>query len=354
MTKPPSKKDPKHVHASDLRGVAQLATQATLGLARIAEGVHQSVWDSLGIPGGKKPGQTGGLTGLVYKSVHGVTQLVGKGADTLLARLQPLLELSQDAPAGSPQREAVLAALNGVMGDHLLETKSPFATPMTLRYQGEALNCQAPPPMPQATGKVLLLLHGLCMNDLQWHTQQNEKVVDHGATLAAQLGYTPVYLRYNTGLHTSQKRPRTRRLAGTTAHALADADRGNHRVGAQHGRLVDPQCVPLRPAGGFALARSLEKHRVSGNTAPRGTAGPCHLTHARTCATQACTGALPMGSIDRQNLRGVPAAVPAVWWADAPDRLHYRGHADPEDSRSHRGRLGAAAYFPGTWAAAVG
>jgi hypothetical protein len=184
--------------------VAQLATQATAGVARIAEGVHQSVWSSLGVPGGKAPGQTRGITGLVYKSVHGVTRLLGKGVDTLLARLQPALDAAQAAPAGSPQRAAVLAALNGVMGDHLLESHNPLATPMTLRYQGEALNWQALAPMPDATGKVLLLIHGLCMNDLQWHTQQNGQVVDHGRALAATLGYTPVYLRYNTGLHTSQ------------------------------------------------------------------------------------------------------------------------------------------------------
>ena len=204
MTKPPSKNPLKHLRSSDLRGVAQLATQATAGVARIAEGVHQSVFDTLGIPGGKMPGQTGGITGLVYKSVHGVTRLVGKSMDTLLARLQPALDAAEDARAGSPQRAAVLAALNGVMGDHLLEAHSPFATPMTLRYQGAALNWQALPPMPQATGKVLLLIHGLCMNDLQWHSQQDEQVVDHGATLADKLGYTPVYLRYNSGLHTSQ------------------------------------------------------------------------------------------------------------------------------------------------------
>lgn len=204
MAKPPSKSPPKHLHASDLRGVAQLATQATLGVARIAEGVHQSLWDSLGVPGGKTPGQTRGVTRLVYKSVHGVTRLVGKGVDALLARLQPALDAARDAPAGSPQRAAVLAALNGVMGDHLLESHNPLAIPMTLRYQGEALSWQALPPMPEATGKVLLLIHGLCMNDLQWHTQQSGQVVDHGATLAAKLGYTPVYLRYNTGLHTSQ------------------------------------------------------------------------------------------------------------------------------------------------------
>lgn len=204
MDKPPSKNPLKHLRRSDLRAVMKLAMHATAGITRIAEGVHQSMFDSLGVPGGKKPGQTGGITGLVYKSVHGVTQLVGKSMDMMLARLQPALDAAEEAHAGSPQRAAVLAALNGVMGDHLLETHSPFATPMTLRYQGAALNRPALLPMPQATEKVLLLIHGLCMNDLQWHSEQDGQVVDHGATLADQLGYTPVYLRYNSGLHTSQ------------------------------------------------------------------------------------------------------------------------------------------------------
>ena len=54
-----------------------------------------------------------------------------------------------------------------------------------------------------------------------------------------------------------------------------------------------------------------------------GAAGPSDPTHARTCATQTFTGALPVGGVDRQNLRSVPAAVPDVWWANAPDRVHY-------------------------------
>ena len=204
----PSPKNPlKHLRASDLRGVAQLATQATAGVARITEGVHQAVWRTLGAPGGKLPDQAGGITGVVYRSIQGATQLLGKGVDTLFTRLQPLLESADAAHPGTPQREAVLAALNGVMGDRLVAGNNPLATPMTLRYQGEALDGQALPRSLKVTGKVLLLIHGLCMNDLQWHTRQPADLAQdagHGAALAAKLGYTPVYLRYNTGLHISQ------------------------------------------------------------------------------------------------------------------------------------------------------
>ena len=204
MTKAAPKHPLKHLRASDLRAVAQLATQATAGITRIVEGVHQSVWDTLGVKGGHLSGQTGGLTGMVYRSVHGVNRLVGKGIDTALARLLPALDPGDATHAATPEREAVLAALNGVLGDRLAADHNPLATPMTLRYQGRALDWQTPPAPAQVSGKILLLVHGLCMNDLQWQTEHDGLPVNHATALAQALGYTPVYLRYNSGLHTSQ------------------------------------------------------------------------------------------------------------------------------------------------------
>ncbi len=44
--------------------------EATHGVTRMAEGVHQAVWGSMAVPGGPQPGQTRGLTGFVYRAVH--------------------------------------------------------------------------------------------------------------------------------------------------------------------------------------------------------------------------------------------------------------------------------------------
>jgi pimeloyl-ACP methyl ester carboxylesterase len=52
----------------------------------------------------------------------------------------------------------------------------------------------------QADGKVVVMVHGLCMNDLQW----NRKGHDHGAALSRDFGFTPMYLHYNSGRHTSE------------------------------------------------------------------------------------------------------------------------------------------------------
>ena len=194
----------KHFQGSDLRALAQLATQATVGVTQIVEGVHQSVWSALGVAGGQAPGQTGGVSGVVYKSVRTVTQWLGAGVDALLVRLQPWLESAADGQAATPQREALLAALNGVIGDRLAASGNPLAITMSLRYQGRELDWQAP--LPAASAKVLLLIHGLCMNELQWaapNSRNSARQVDHAQALASKLGYTPVYLRYNSGLHIS-------------------------------------------------------------------------------------------------------------------------------------------------------
>ena len=85
------------------------------------------------------------------------------------------------------------------MGDRLAASANPFATRMTLRFQGTEVLPQAPPAQLAASRKALLLIHGLCMNDLQWQTEHDGQPFDHGALLGAPLGASPMYLRYNSG-----------------------------------------------------------------------------------------------------------------------------------------------------------
>jgi pimeloyl-ACP methyl ester carboxylesterase len=186
------------LNTSDLRGAARLATEATAGLADLVEAMHERIARLPGVPASGVAGRmsrTTGITGLVYRSVRGVTRLVGGSVDAVLALLSPLL--GESVPG--PEREAVVAALNGVLGDHLAATHNPLATIMQLRSGGvplvldqQALQAR----FADARGPLLILIHGLCMNDLQWQRDGH----DHGAALAAELGFTPLYLHYNSGL----------------------------------------------------------------------------------------------------------------------------------------------------------
>lgn len=188
----------KSLRGSDLRGVARLATDATAGLADLVEAMHERIARVPGLPGARLEGRTRGITGLVYKSIRGVTRVVGGSIESLLGLLAPAL--GPDDPV--PEREALIAALNGVLGDYLAATANPLATPMALRRDGRALALEPGAlagRLPDAGRRPLVLIHGLCMNDLQWTRGGH----DHGAALAAALGFTPVYLHYNSGLHVS-------------------------------------------------------------------------------------------------------------------------------------------------------
>jgi hypothetical protein len=123
---------------------------------------------------------------------------VGGGIDAILGRL--VLRFGASPP--SAPREALVAALNGVLGDYLADTGNPLAIRLRLRRDGVQLPMERDAlaeAIPSCSGKLLVLVHGLCLDDLQW----NRLGHDHGAALARDLGCTPVYLNYNTGLHIS-------------------------------------------------------------------------------------------------------------------------------------------------------
>ena len=203
------------IDTKDLRGAARLATDGVAGLTSLVEAMHERIAKLPGTPG-ELQGRTTGITGLVYRSVRGVTRLAGGTLEALLALLGPALAAGNggtpDAPIPLPsaEREALVAALNGVLGDHLAATGNPLAITMALRHGGQALPLQTPAvaawlqarslPAPDT---LLVLLHGLCMNDRQWaHPAAADGTPggDLGTELAVPLGALPLYLHANTGL----------------------------------------------------------------------------------------------------------------------------------------------------------
>jgi hypothetical protein len=205
MSRVPSRRG---VDPADLLGWSRLAFDATLGLTGVVEAMHRAVTRLPGSGPGPSPDRTRGLTGLVYGGVRGITRLAGHGVGLALARVGK--GLRDDGPARTGRQEAILAALNGVLGDHLAAEGNPLAIPMRLRRDGSPLPIERDAlraALPGAGSRPLVLVHGSCMNDLRWLRDGH----DHGAALARDLGFTPLYLHYNSGLHVSTN---GRELAG--------------------------------------------------------------------------------------------------------------------------------------------
>lgn len=199
MTKPPSPHRTWPLKRADLRGLLRLGVDATVGVTDLVEAMHHTIASGTGIVGKPPKGRTRGITGFVYRAVRGSTRWVGRGSDAVLRAFTQ----AADTAATTPRRDALLAVLNGVWGDHLVVTGNPLAIPMALRVDAQALTLTREglaAQLPQARGKVIVLVHGLCMNDRQWTRQGH----DHGQALAAALGATALYLHYNSGRHVSQ------------------------------------------------------------------------------------------------------------------------------------------------------
>ncbi len=197
---------------SAARGASRLAFEAVTEVARIVEGMHSNIAATPLPLGEGTDGQTSGITRLVYDGIRNVTGTLGYGVDQALAVLDQIPQAGTPLP--QPRWDAVVSAVNGVLGDHLVRRENPLAIRMQLRRDAK------PVELGEAVGpRPLLLIHGLCMNDRAWRRHGH----DHGEALAEELGFTPIHLFYNTGLHISQN-----------GRALAD------RLELFFGELADP------------------------------------------------------------------------------------------------------------------
>ena len=128
-----------------------------------------------------------------------MTRLVSAGLD--VAHPAGWL-LEPYSPKARPARPSGGRRANGVLGDYLAQIGNPLAIEMRLRHGGHPLELERQAlrlALPEATRKLVVLVHGSCLSDRRWTRQGH----DHGAALARDLGFTPVYLHYNSGLHIS-------------------------------------------------------------------------------------------------------------------------------------------------------
>jgi pimeloyl-ACP methyl ester carboxylesterase len=230
-----------------------MAVDATAGIVDVVERMHYTILARPAPFGASVGGATRGITGFVYRAVRGGTRLVGRGIDVSLRLVEDVV------PAGesSAQRDALLAIVNGVYGDHLARTGNPLAIEMSLRHRGRALDpaCTVLPRGCVPTRRLLLLVHGLCMNDRQWRRDG----IDRAADLGEALGYTALHLRYNAGLHVWQN---GEHLAGALESLAAHWPRTLEEiaiVGHSMGGLVARSACHYAAARGHAWLGRLRK-----------------------------------------------------------------------------------------------
>jgi len=141
------------------------------------------------------------LTNGAYSAIGAGVSALGKAADSEMARRGVGEHLSlSTTQVGS----FGLAVLNGLIGDQLERDGSALHQPTSARVHGERIGLDESSlrdAFPTATPRLVVFIHGLTGDEFCWSWGADEA---YGSRLVTDLGYTPVYLRYNSGLHISE------------------------------------------------------------------------------------------------------------------------------------------------------
>jgi pimeloyl-ACP methyl ester carboxylesterase len=144
--------------------------------------------------------------------------------------------------------EQLIGALNGALGDYLHRTRNGLATTMHFVRDGRPM-ALTPPGLaaayPDTSPRIVVLVHGLMSTEIVFRMPDGS---DYGSLLARDLGYTPFYLRYNSGLHISEN--------GEALDGLLEA------LVLAYGRPIDEICLVGHSMGGLVIRSAF--HAASG------------------------------------------------------------------------------------------
>lgn len=186
-----------------------------------------------------------GVTNGIYRIVRGVGGVAFKALDLALAGVAR----SQNPPLAARAIPApVISAVNGAFGDYLLCNRNPLALRMGFYQNGKPLAMRTAALQAhhaQLSGKLVVFVHGLCCDESSWQMFRKPPLEDnkpYGEQLQA-LGYTPFYLRYNTGLKINQNGRMLSHMLGKLCRAYPQPIEQIVLIGHSMGGLVSRSAI---------------------------------------------------------------------------------------------------------------
>ena len=183
---------------SELQGITHLLVDATIGITDLVEDMQKQIVHPSFLPSTPIQKLITTIAGITYQNIRWGTLFIGKSLHKILEQLTPAIGQIK----ASDKKEIILSVLNGVIGDYLEEKENPLKIEMQFRYRLKSILLDGnylKETYPNVNGKILLMLHGSCMNDIQWTRKEH----NHGNIIAKELNKTPIYLNYNSGRHIS-------------------------------------------------------------------------------------------------------------------------------------------------------
>jgi hypothetical protein len=190
---------------AELRAAGRLGGLAFGGLVSRIEQVHQAIGRRAFGPAGPAGVPTRLVHDTVARGTYLTVRTAGMVAGTAAGHAASLLGAGGQPVGREPAGNLALAALNAMAGDRLGPDLEPLAIRMAVRAGGRDVRLTADEVtavFPRATPKLAVFVHGLAETDDSWRRRTDDSA-PYGDRLQAEFGYTPVYVRYNTGRHVS-------------------------------------------------------------------------------------------------------------------------------------------------------
>ena len=220
---------------SRVRGVKALVHDAVDRTVDLVESGHEATsravmrWLNHAGPLAEPARQVDGLrreiSSGVFHTIKGVNHLVEGLTDAGFNALSPdatpkhtVLPLRADVIGTAAWvGDAALGMVNGVVGDFLVARHNGLDLGMAIRGQEAWIEEDGTGIPADASPRIVLLVHGLATTEWSWCMDADKYLgnaaANFGTLLKEDLGYTPLYLRYNSGRHISENgRALARRL----------------------------------------------------------------------------------------------------------------------------------------------
>ncbi len=186
------------------------AGEAGMALVSGVQRAHLAMGSCLFALAGSAPGSAPlrAVHDTVVSGIYGAARAAILGTN---AAAEGLASKVARVPATSKQgANLAVAILNAAVGDRLHGADSALAIRMSLRSNSRDIPVRMDTLLTayrHATPRLAIFLHGLGETESSWQLHADayceDETVTYGSRLAAA-GYTPLYLRYNTGLHISE------------------------------------------------------------------------------------------------------------------------------------------------------
>jgi pimeloyl-ACP methyl ester carboxylesterase len=199
--------------ANEPAAAASLAGRGFAEAVRRVEEAHEAIAQrSFGASGAEASAARSihdAVAAASYGAVRFAGSAVGAAAAAALRARPP--RAAANRISASRGGALALGALNGLIGDRLEAERSDLSIPTELRHRGRPVPVERSAlarAYPDATSRLLVFVHGLCETEGAWWLGAERRWGDpdstYGSRLGRDLGLTPLYVRYNTGLHVSE------------------------------------------------------------------------------------------------------------------------------------------------------